>query len=139
MAKNISPQEAAARHADAGLRLSERYRSGATGKGQAWATRAAASENNFKDGISRALSAGSYGKGVGAAGPAAYDEGVRIKGAPNWSGGMQASNAKYLRKIQPFSRLWNEQLSVPRGAKRSQANLQRMQLNAERFQKASGK
>src|SRR3990167_8751542 len=119
---SVTPQEAAKRLADAGFNFGDRYRTGATGKGGKWAQGASAGEANYEAGVSKSLANKSYGKGVSAAGASSYDEGVRVKGANNWGPGMQASQSKYLRKVQPFTGLWDQSLPTPRGARGSAAN-----------------
>lgn len=136
MAKGISVQEAASRLAEAGIRLSDRYARGASGKGSKWAAGAAKAGTNYQEGISRALAEKKFEKGVSEAGPTAYDQGVQTKGINNWGSGMQVAGDKYARKTQKFAALWNQPLPTPRGARRSAANLKRMQDNVARFQNA---
>lgn len=133
MAKNISPQEAADRLTEAGLRLTDRYSRGTQGKGQKWASGAAASEGNYEAGVQAAISAKRFGKGISAAGGAAYDEGVRNKGTNNWGSGLQMSGSKYIKKIQPYVALWSASLPTPRGAKGSPQNEKRVLDNIKRF------
>src|SRR3990167_1321858 len=127
---SVSPQEAAKRLADAGFNFGDRYRAGATGKGSKWQQGASSASENYKAGISKALSENRFEKGVSDAGASSYDEGERSKGANNWGPGMQAGQSKYLRKIQPFSGLWDTSLPTPRGARGSAANFSRMSENA---------
>ena len=136
MAKGISVQEAAERLEEAGIRLSDRYARGASGKGSKWLAGAGRAGQNYQEGISRALAEKSFEKGVQEAGATAYDQGVQLKGVNNWGSGMQTSGDKYVRKTQKFAALWNQPLSTPRGARRSAANAKRMQENVTRFQNA---
>ena len=136
MPKGISVQEASARLTEAGIRLSDRYTRGASGKGGRWLTGASGAQANYDSGVQAAIAAKSYGKGVQGAGSTAYDTGVSTKGAANWPTGMQFAGPKYERKMQRFATLWNQPLTTPRAARRSPQNRQRMNENADRFQKA---
>ena len=138
MPRGISLQEAAARLAESGIRLSDRYQRGASGKGSKWASATGASEQNYNDGIQKAIAAKSFSKGISEAGAGAYDQGVSQKGVLNWPTGMQFADAKYQKKTGKFAALWNQPLSTPRGSRRSAANLKRMQENVDRFAKAKG-
>lgn len=137
MAKGISLQEAANRLRDAGIRLGERYRQGATGKGGRWLQGASAAQTNYDQGVQQAIATKSFSKGVQGAGASAYDSGVQNKGVLNWGTGMQVGGEKYVRKTQKFAALWNTPLSTPRGPRRSPANLTRMSENVKRFQQAA--
>ena len=129
-------QEAAGRLSEAGIRLSDRYARGASGKGSKWAAGAGRAGANYQEGISRALAEKKFEKGVQDAGPSAYDAGVSLKGVNNWGTGMQTAGDKYVRKTQKFAQLWNQPLATPRGSRRSAANLKRIQENVARFQAA---
>ena len=138
MPKGITIQEAAARLADAGIRLGERYRVGTTGKGSKWSAGASGAEANYKTGVAAAAAAGMFGKGVSRAGPGAYDEGVRTKGVNNWPTGMQFAGTKYQRNAAAAAGLWNQPLKTPKGARRSAANRARITENLDRFQALRG-
>lgn len=133
---SVSPQEAARRLAEAGFQRGDRYIAGASGKGSKQVAGAMAGVNNYKEGLNKSLAEGRYEKGIQSAGPTAYDEGVRNKGANNWGPGMQVGAAKYQKNIQKVANLWNQPLTTARGAKGSAANLTRMQENVKRFQAA---
>ena len=137
MAKGISLQEAANRLTEAGIRLSDRYARGASGKGGRWLQGAGAAQSNYEQGVSASIAAKSYSKGVQGAGASSYDQGVQGKGVANWPTGMQFAGDKYVRKSQKFASLWNAPLATPRGPRRSPSNLKRMQENVDRFQKAA--
>lgn len=136
MPRNISAQEAAKRLSSAGFNFADRYASGVQGKGSAWEQGAKAGANNYQAGIQRALSEGSYSKGVSRAGGSRYDQGVNTKGVNNWPTGMQLAEDRYVEGVQPFTGLWDSALATPRGPKGSPANLKRMQENVDRFMKA---
>ena len=57
MAKNISPQEAAQRLTEAGLRLSDRYQRGTQGKGGKWFSGASGAEENYNQGVQQGIAA----------------------------------------------------------------------------------
>ena len=120
------------------MQLGERYRRGASGKGGKWQTGAGAAEQNFQEGIQRALATKAFSKGVSEAGASAYDQGVANKGVNNWGTGLQVSGDKYARKTGKYAALWNQPLATPRGAKRSASNLKRMTDNVARFIAAKG-
>jgi hypothetical protein len=137
MAKGITASDAAQRHSEAGLRLSDRYSKGVTGKGGRWQSGAAGAQKNYNDGIQQSISKGSYAKGVSKAGSSKYDHGVTTKGVRNWGPGMSDSAQAYTTGVSKVAGLWSQALSTPRGPKRSPANLQRMQDNVKRFQDAA--
>ncbi len=136
--KGISVQEAAQRLSDAGVRLSDRYAKGATGKGSKWASGAGGAEANYVQGVQEGIAKKRFSAGVAAAGPSAYDQGVQLKGVNNWGSGMQVAGDKYVRKTQKFASLWTQPLSTPRGARRSPNNVKRITENIARFQAAAG-
>lgn len=129
----ITVTEAARRLAESGTVAGRRYQDGVRGKGSDWQAGAAAGEDNFVAGIQRAISEGSFGKGVAEAGAQAYTEGVENKGVRNFPQGLASAGPKYMRKVQKFAGLWGSPLPTPRGAKRSGANLQRVQENIQRM------
>ncbi len=137
MAKGITVQEAQARHSDAGVRLGDRYRLGATGKGARWASGAGAAQQNYEQGVQASIAKKKFSAGVQAAGASAYDTGVQNKGVQNWGTGMQVSGDKYVKKVGRFASLWNQPLTTARGPRGSAANLKRMQENVERFSKVA--
>ena len=137
MASNITVQEAAQRLGSAGFANADRYQRGTSGKGSRWAQKTGAAGANYQEGIQRALAEKRFDKGVASAGPAAYDTGVSTKGNQNWAPGMQLGQDKYARKVAKFAPLWNQELSTPRGSKRSANNLKRMQENVDRFTKTA--
>ena len=138
MPKGITVQEAAQRLAEAGVRLSDRYQRGASGKGGRWQSAAAGAETNYQQGVTEAIAKKSFSKGVSDAGAAAYDQGVSGKGVLNWPTGMQVAGDKYARKTQKFAGLWNQPLATPRGSRRSPANRKRIDENIDRFVRAKG-
>jgi len=135
MAKNITPQRAAEKLAEAGITKLADYKAGAAGKGSKWLGAAQRAEANFKTGMQAFLTKGSLAARMSAAGPSAYDEGVRLKG-DNYSTGMAAGVAKFLRNVTPFTGLWGAALPTARGSKGSPANITRMSENVKRFQDA---
>lgn len=138
MPRGISLEEAARRLESAGTNFADRYETGTRGKGGAWLERAAASTPNYEAGVKRAITEKKFEKGIREAGAEAYESGVRAKGVMNWPTGMSVAGDKYKRKVAKFARLWGEALPTPRGARRSPANLKRMQENVERFIRAAG-
>lgn len=138
MPRGITAQEAAARLESAGFANAARYTKGVQGKGGAWFSGASKAGANYQQGVQAAIAADKFGKGVRDAGAAAYDSGVQQKGSQNWPTGMQQAGDKYQRKIAKFVPLWDQALPTPGGAKRSPANVKRMQENMDRFVRTSG-
>lgn len=138
MPKGITVQEAAQRLAEAGIRLSDRYQRGASGKGGRWQSATAAAEGNYQQGVTEAIGKKTFSKGVAEAGASAYDQGVSTKGVLNWPTGMQLSGDKYARKVGKFAALWNQPLATPHGSRRSPANRKRIDENIDRFVRAKG-
>jgi len=134
----VTPQEAARRLENAGFSFADRYEQGTQGKGQEWESGARRGEDNYKTGVQRALQEGAFGKGVQRAGASRYEQGVQNKGVNNWPTGMQTAGDRYQEGVQPFTSLWDQELSTKRGARRSSANIQRVQENIQRFIRAAG-
>ena len=139
MAKGITAQEASQRLAESSGVGASRYQRGTQGKGGKWVGAASQAGANFKVGMQEFLAKGDLGKAMQEAGASAYDTGVSQKGVGNYSTGVAIGAPKYATKVQKFAALWNQPLSTPKGAKRSQANLNRMTENAKRFSTAAGK
>ena len=129
----VSAQEAAKRLREAGVRNSDRYEMGTSGKGSKWEAAKTRAKANFSVGMSEALSEQRYEKGLDNSSASDYDQGVRGKGKQNWSTGMQAAESKYTKNIAPFVPLWGQDLPTAGGPRRSAANISRMTENVQRF------
>ena len=138
MPRGISLAQAAERLEAAGINFGDRYEAGTRGKGDEWFEGASGAQQNWEQGVTRAAQEDAFSKGVRDAGAGAYDEGVRTKGVTNWPTGMGVAGPKYMRKTERFQRLWDSPLPTPRGARRSPANVKRMEENRQRFIETAG-
>ena len=132
-------QEAQQRFSDAGFQRQDRYQSGTSGKGSAWNASKGRAKVNYAPAMAEALAKDAFGKGLDKADAGSYDAGIRDKGVANWQTGMSASGAKYAKSVQPFAPLWVQALPTAPGARRSAANLKRMNENVARFIATAGK
>lgn len=135
----VNAQEAGRRLREAGTMRSDRYEMGTKGKGSKWDGAKARAKTNWAPAMQEALAKKSYDSGLDKANGSDYENGVTNKGRANWGVGMQAAEAKYIKKIAPFTALWDQSLPTAGGNRGSAANLKRMTENVERFRKAAGK
>lgn len=135
----ISVQEAQQRFQDAGFQRADRFETGTTGKGSAWAGSKARAAANYAPAMAESLSKNLFAKGLEAASAEDYDAGIRDKGIANWGTGMQAGGRKWGSRIGKFATLWGQGLPTAKGPRRSAANLKRMTENVTRFTAAAGK
>ena len=129
-------EQAKERFAEAGLTRTDRYQQGTEGKGSVWNSSKERAKVNYAPAMQEALANKSFDKGLDDVDAGDYDRGIREKGVNNWGVNMQASAEKFAEKIGKFVPLWDRPLTTPRGARRSQANMKRMQENVMRFAEA---
>jgi len=116
------------------------YEEGTTGKGGAWETGAKAAEGNWKTGVAAASAAGSFGKGVGRAGGAKYESGIRDKGVARWPQGVSVGGPNYNKGFGAFHSVLSALTLPPKGPKGDPKNLERVRtiMTALRAKKVAG-
>jgi hypothetical protein len=83
---------------------------------------AKAANQSWKDGITAAVTADRFNKGVTRAGEAAWVEGVALKGLARWGPGVQVSGGKYSAGFAPYRDAISRVVLPPRFARRDPRN-----------------
>ena len=105
---------------------SEDYRIGVENPRTDWATATANAENAYQDGVQKAITQKRFGKGVKAAGTAAWQTGAITKGVSRWGPGVQLAQDKYARNFAPYRDVIERTQLPPRFARRDPRNLDRV-------------
>jgi len=105
---------------------SAQYEEGVKNPKVDWETATAAAEDRFEEGITKAISLKSFGKGVKDAGTAKYKDGVIKKGVARWPAGIRLALAAFVKGYGPY-RDEIERTTLPqRYARRDPRNLDRV-------------
>lgn len=107
---------------------SEDYRIGVENPRTDWATATANAENAYQDGVQKAITQKRFGKGVKAAGTAAWQAGAITKGVSRWGPGVQLAQDKYARNFAPYRDVIERTQLPPRFARRDPRNLDRVKV-----------
>ena len=102
------------------------YEAGVRNPRKDWADETAKAEGAWKEGVSRAATKGLFGRGVKAAGTAAWQEGAITKGIPRWGQGVTLSGDKYAKGFAPFREAIARTTLPPRFARRDPRNMDRV-------------
>lgn len=102
------------------------YEAGIQNPGKDWATETGKAEASWKDGVAKAATAGSFGKGVSRAGTSGWQEGSLLKGVPRWGPGVALAEDKYLTGFSPYREAISRVVLPPRFARRDPRNLLRV-------------
>ena len=105
---------------------SEDYRQGVENPRKDWATSTANAESAYQAGVQAAITKKSFGKGVKAAGTAAWQEGAITKGVDRWGPGVSLAQEKYARNFAPYRDAIERVNLPPRYARRDPRNLERV-------------
>lgn len=124
MSKNA--QQAAEKYASRAPLAGEDYVNGAASTSKDQASLAIAGAANWKAGMTAAMAAGSYEKGLGKSGKAGWLKGVQTKGSERFSSGVTAGKDKYASNSAKFDSARNAAASTPRGPKGSETNIARV-------------
>ena len=101
-----------------------------------WAQKTAAAGDAWKAGVSAAIQADSFRKGVTKAGTAAWLEGATSKGVTRWGPGVALAQDKYARGFAPFREAIARVQLPPRGPRRDPRNIERVRLINEALARA---
>jgi hypothetical protein len=91
-----------------------------------WATATKAAEENWKQGVQHAASAGSFGKGVVKAGSGKQIAKAIGKGAQRYATGVADAQQDYANAIAPFLQVIESTVLPPRGPKGDPRNIDRV-------------
>lgn len=112
------------------------YEAGIRAPRSDWQRETAAASDAWKSGVTAAIAANSFVKGVNRATTAAWSEGALIKGVPRWGPGVQVGEEKYARGFAPFRDAIERCVLPPRGPRRDPRNLARVTAIVECLVKA---
>lgn len=101
-----------------------------------WANATAAAEENYQQGVQKAIQNKSFGKGVKNAGSSKYLDGVRNKGEARYGAGVAQAGPAYEKGFAPFHRVIESTTLPPRFPRRDPRNLQRVGAIATALGKA---
>jgi len=91
-----------------------------------WAAAALAAAGNWQQGVQQAITAGSYAKGVSAAGDSAWSLGAVSKGPGRWAEGVRIGEPNYVKGFSPIRSAIASATLPPRYARRDPRNLERV-------------
>lgn len=101
-----------------------------------WARATGAAADSWKAGITAAIAANSFSKGVARAGTSAWQEATLAKGVTRWGPGVQLGQDKYARGFGPFRDAIERCSLPPRFARRDPRNLERVKAIVDCLVKA---
>ena len=107
------------------------YKTGVTGKGQKWASNAAAANDTYNQGVTAAAGRGAYGKGVTRAGGAKYETKASGVGATRYPQGVSGAAPDYQAGFEPYAAVLKGVSLAPRAPKGSPQNLERVRAVTE--------
>lgn len=102
------------------------YQKGVAGAGAAWQEGAAASEDNYNQGVQAAIARGAFRRGVQAAGAAKYQERATTVGPQRYTQGVQVGAGDYARNVAPHLDAMRNATLAPRRPKGDPANIERV-------------
>ena len=111
------------------------YQAGVTNPRKSWSTNTKAAEANYEAGVQASIANKSFGKGVDAAGDAAWKTGASTKGVQRWGPGVSMSGDKYSKGFAPYQSALSSLTLSPRGAKGDPRNYQRVQAVGDALHK----
>lgn len=114
----------------------EDFREGVSNPRVDWARATGAASDSWKAGVTAAIQANSFAKGVARAGTPAWQEATLLKGVNRWGPGVQLGQDKYARGFAPFRDAIERCNLPPRGPRRDPRNLERVKAIVDCLVKA---
>jgi hypothetical protein len=111
------------------------YQKGVTGAGPTWQAHSAAASDAYGAGVTAAISAGRYAKGINAAGAGKYESNATGKGAQRYPQGVQAAGPLWQTKVQPYLDTISSLNLPPRRPVGDPSNWQRSQMVGDALRK----
>ena len=102
------------------------YQQGIQSPKKSWSQATADAEDNYNAGVSEAISRGSFGKGVAAAGDQTWKSGALEKGVSRWPQGVRLGRGKYQQGFAPYHSVIAGTTLSPRGPKGDPRNYDRV-------------
>lgn len=81
---------------------SSEYAAGVAAPKVDWETATSAAEDNFEQGVQKAIQLKSFGRGVKEAGTAKYQAGVKSKGIARWPVGVRLALSAFVKGYGPY-------------------------------------
>ena len=122
--KNLS--DTASKWARRAGSASQEYSEGVSNPRRSWEQATKASEKNYEAGVNAAIGRKAFGKGVGEAGDAKWQQRSQELGSARFSSGVQASEGAYNEGFAPYLQTLQSITLPPRGSKGSPENLNRV-------------
>lgn len=101
-----------------------------------WARQTQAASDAWKGGVTAAIAAGSFAKGVQKAGTSRWQEGSIQKGVPRWGPGVTIAQDRYQTGFAPYREAIAQVQLPPRGPRRDPRNLERVKAIVDALIKA---
>jgi len=105
---------------------SKDYADGVANPRRSWATATANAEDAYEDGVQKAISKKSFGKGVKKAGDAKWQRKATVNGTRNWGPGVREAKGDYAAGFAPFRDAIAKTVLPPRYARRDPRNMDRV-------------
>jgi hypothetical protein len=96
-----------------------------------WATQAKAAEANYEKGVTTAMAAKRFGKGVARAGTAKWQQGATQKGTARWAQGISTAKSAYEEGFKPYRDVIAALTLPARGPKGDASNINRVSAVAK--------
>lgn len=114
------------------------YQAGVQAPRRPWAASTIAAKSAYAEGVTKAIAAGRFEKGVTAAGDSRWQEGALTKGVQRWGPGVQLAESRYAEGYAPAHRVLSQLTLPPRYARRDPRNLERVRAVVEALSKLKG-
>ncbi len=108
-------------------RAGPQYEAGVRAPKADWAKGATDANEAWKAGVTAAVSADSFRKGVAQAGTPRWSEGAIVKGVPRFGPGVALAESRYAERFGPYAQAIAGLTLPPRFARRDPRNLNRVQ------------
>lgn len=102
------------------------YAAGIAAPRRSWAAATKAAENAYKDGVTKAVARGAFGKGVTKAGDEKWQRKAAVNGVRNWGPGVSEAKGDYAAGFAPYQAAISACVLPPRYARRDPRNLARV-------------
>lgn len=139
MAEIRSSSEIAAKWASVTPTRTADYEAGVRQPRKDWARATAAASDSWKSGVTAAIAAGSFAKGVTRAGTQTWQEGAILKGIARWGPGVQVAQQKYEQAFAPYRDAIEAVTLPPRFARRDPRNLERVKAIVDAMNKVKAR
>jgi len=102
------------------------YAFGIANPRRSWAAATKAAETSYQDGVTKAIAAKRFGKGVTKAGDEKWSRKASVNGTRNWGPGVSEAQGDYAAGFAPYQAAISACVLPPRYARRDPRNLARV-------------